>query len=226
MSAHLRQKIGRFFVSAWSRNAAQEKLTIAVVSGSFRNDMGCQLNKLRSEYMKNLIVSSVLIVSMLCVLLAAGCAKKPVPAVEIPPAAKQMSETQPATPVEQSVAEPRPGVKAEIPTIELDRIQFAFDQASLSPEARDALAANAIVLKTNPELKANIEGHCDNRGSDEYNLALGERRALAAREYLVSLGVSAERLQVISYGEERPADAANTETAWAKNRRAEFNKLD
>jgi peptidoglycan-associated lipoprotein len=117
-------------------------------------------------------------------------------------------------------------MKAEIPTIELDLIHFAFDQASLSSEAREMLAANAVVLKTNPELTINIEGHCDNRGSDEYNLALGERRAQAAKEYLVSLGVAADRLQVISYGEEQALDAANNVTAWAKNRRAEFKKLN
>jgi peptidoglycan-associated lipoprotein len=159
-------------------------------------------------------------------LLVAGCAKKVVTVEEPPPVAEPVKEAPLAAPVEQPVAEPSPVMKAEIPTIELDRIHFAFDQASLSSEAREMLAANAVVLKTNPELTINIEGHCDNRGSDEYNLALGERRAQAAKEYLVSLGVAADRLQVISYGEEQALDAANNVTAWAKNRRAEFKKLN
>ncbi|RMF47475.1 MAG: peptidoglycan-associated lipoprotein Pal, partial [Deltaproteobacteria bacterium] len=108
---------------------------------------------------------------------------------------------------------------------QLQRIHFDFDQFTLSPEARDILAANAALLNANPGLKVRIEGHCDERGSDEYNLALGERRAVAARDYLVSLGVAADRLSTISYGEEMPLDAGHDEAAWAKNRRAEFKAV-
>jgi peptidoglycan-associated lipoprotein len=108
----------------------------------------------------------------------------------------------------------------------LELIHFAFDQFTLSPEARDTLAANANVLKGNPGLRVRIAGYCDNRGSDEYNLALGERRAKAARDYMVSLGVNPDHLEIISYGEEMPLDPANTPTAWAKNRRDEFKVLN
>lgn len=107
----------------------------------------------------------------------------------------------------------------------LQRIHFAFDQFSLSPEARQTLAANADYLRANAGIKVKVGGHCDERGSDEYNLALGERRAQAAKDYLVSLGIASDRLSTISYGEEQPLDPASTEAAWAKNRRAEFTPV-
>nr|WP_320049275.1 peptidoglycan-associated lipoprotein Pal [uncultured Desulfuromonas sp.] len=116
------------------------------------------------------------------------------------------------------VTEPVEAVAA--PT--LGTIYFEFDQYTLSAEARDTLAENMRYLEANPSTTLVIEGHCDERGSDEYNLALGERRAVAAQEYLLSMGVTADRLSTISYGEEKPVDMAGTEAAWAKNRRAEF----
>ena len=108
----------------------------------------------------------------------------------------------------------------------MEKIYFDFDQFTLSAEARDTLADNAKYLKMNGGVQVVIEGHCDERGSDEYNLALGESRAIAAKNYLVSLGVSAKRLSVISYGEEKPAVKGSNESAWAKNRRAEFKAVN
>lgn len=104
----------------------------------------------------------------------------------------------------------------------LERVHFAYNQFTLEEAARVTLEQNAIYLRNHPALKISIEGHCDERGSDEYNLALGERRAMAAKSYLVSLGIPADRLAIISYGEEKPLVAASNEEAWAKNRRAEF----
>jgi peptidoglycan-associated lipoprotein len=104
----------------------------------------------------------------------------------------------------------------------MERIHFDFDQFTLSPEARRILGENAKYLNANSAVQVVIEGHCDNRGSDEYNLALGESRALAAKNYLVSLGISASRLSVISYGEEKPLVMGDNEEAWAQNRRDEF----
>lgn len=104
----------------------------------------------------------------------------------------------------------------------LETIYFDFDSATLSEAARNALAQNAQYLTRHPELKVRIEGNCDERGSDEYNLALGERRAKSALEYLVTLGVPADRLSTISYGEEKPVDPGHDDAAWAKNRRDEF----
>ncbi len=104
----------------------------------------------------------------------------------------------------------------------LVRIQFDFDQYVLTADAKQILQSNASLLAAAPAVKVLIEGHCDERGSDEYNLALGEKRALATKSYLVSLGIAASRMNVISYGEEMPIDPASTSAAWAQNRRANF----
>ena len=105
---------------------------------------------------------------------------------------------------------------------QMQPIYFDFDQHTLTAQARAILDGNAAYLQANPDANIVISGNCDERGSDEYNLALGERRAVAARDYLVSMGIAAERLSTISYGEEKPADSGHTEAAWALNRRAEF----
>jgi peptidoglycan-associated lipoprotein len=99
---------------------------------------------------------------------------------------------------------------------------FAFDSAELSPEAVATLKANADVLRKYAAWKITLEGHCDERGTAEYNLALGERRAVAAKTYLVTLGIAADRIQTVSYGKEFPFDPGHTEEAWARNRRAQF----
>jgi peptidoglycan-associated lipoprotein len=104
----------------------------------------------------------------------------------------------------------------------LAKIFFNFDSYKLSDESRSELVKNATMIKKDSAEKVRIEGNCDERGSDEYNLALGEKRAKAAMEYLVTLGIPAERLTVISYGKEKPADPGHDEAAWAKNRRDEF----
>lgn len=103
-----------------------------------------------------------------------------------------------------------------------ERIHFAFDSYDLSSEAREILREKAELLQKRSDLQMVIEGHCDERGTAEYNLALGERRARAAYEFLVLLGVEADRMSIISYGEERPLVEGSNEEAWAKNRRDEF----
>lgn len=116
-----------------------------------------------------------------------------------------------------------PGIEGEVfETIMLKDIHFAFDRYDLSREAREILARNAEFMLKFPEVRIQIEGHCDERGTNEYNLALGERRAMSARNYLKSLGVSSSRLATISYGEELPIDPRHHEEAWAKNRRSHF----
>jgi peptidoglycan-associated lipoprotein len=103
-----------------------------------------------------------------------------------------------------------------------DRIYFAVDRAELSTEARSKLAEKVELLRTSPGLKLRIDGHADERGSDEYNLALSKRRAAEAKRFLVQQGVDAGRLEVDGYGEEQPLDPASNEAAWALNRRAGF----
>lgn len=104
----------------------------------------------------------------------------------------------------------------------LQEIYFNFDSAVLSDEARSTLSKNADLLAGEPSARIRIEGHTDERGSDDYNMALGERRAKAAKDYLVNLGTQPDRISTVSYGEEKPAQAGSDEDAWAKNRRAEF----
>jgi peptidoglycan-associated lipoprotein len=101
-------------------------------------------------------------------------------------------------------------------------IHFDFDKYNLRSDAIQALNENAKVLMDNSEVKIRIEGHCDERGTTEYNIALGEKRAQAAKDYLIKLGVSASRIEIITYGKERPLDPRQNEEAWAKNRRDEF----
>jgi peptidoglycan-associated lipoprotein len=170
--------------------------------------------------------------------LVGGCAKKEIVKGEEPVAAgTKQAEPAGAKPEAKGGAIPEQKVKeapvvAEATTTRaaqtvaeaaLGKIYFDFDSYLLSKTARDTLNSNAeYLLKQNPAIKVQIEGHCDERGSDEYNLALGEKRAKAALNYLVTLGVPTERLSFISYGKERPADPGHDEAAWAKNRRDEF----
>jgi len=99
-------------------------------------------------------------------------------------------------------------------------IHFEFDKYDIRREDEEILRENAAWLKKNPKMKIQIEGHCDERGTAEYNLALGERRANMTKKYLLSLGISSDRISTISYGEEKPLDPGHNEEAWAKNRRA------
>jgi peptidoglycan-associated lipoprotein len=99
---------------------------------------------------------------------------------------------------------------------------FDFDKADIRADARDALSQTAQFLRSYPQLKVVVEGHCDERGSTEYNLALGDRRAAAAKQFLVSLGIPADRMETVSYGKEKPFCTASTEECWQQNRRAHF----
>ncbi len=182
----------------------------------------------------------MLAVGVLIAVLGVGaCAKKkpPIARPTPPPPGSSSSSARPPSPPEP-VAEPVP-VPPE-PTVEstdtsstksldelnkqalLQPVFYELDSSEILGDAQAVLAANADVLKKNPTWVISIEGHCDERGTAEYNLALGERRALAARSYLVSLGIAPDRLRTVSYGKEFPFDPRSVEDAWAKNRRAHF----
>ena len=119
------------------------------------------------------------------------------------------------------VAKKEPGIEGEIYESKLLKdIRFDYDKYDIRPGDAEVLKENAAVLKKYPTVKIQVEGHCDERGTNEYNLALGERRANSTKKYLTSLGISLDRLSTISYGEERPFDSNSHEEAWAKNRRA------
>lgn len=107
----------------------------------------------------------------------------------------------------------------------LSTVFFDYDKATLTSDAKSKLAANATWIKNNPSFTVQIEGHTDSRGSVEYNLSLGERRAKSVKSYLEGLGVESKRMTIISYGEEKPLVPGDSEAAWAKNRRANFVPL-
>ena len=121
------------------------------------------------------------------------------------------------------VAKKTPGIEGEVfETKMLKRIHFDFDKYNIRPDDAEILKQNVAVLKRFPTVKIQIEGHCDEKGTNEYNLALGERRASSAKKYLISLGIDERRISTVSYGEEKPLDPGHNEEAWAKNRRADF----
>lgn len=153
-------------------------------------------------------------------LLFAGCAHKPAAPVE--PAPQAVEPQSPAPAAEPAAAASTSVTVTTVDGSALETVFFAYDSAVLQPAAREVLQRNAAWLQANPQAAITIEGHCDERGTEEYNLALGERRARAAYEHLVILGVDPQRMSIVSFGEERPIDPAHNETAWAKNRRAEF----
>jgi peptidoglycan-associated lipoprotein len=167
--------------------------------------------------------------------LCGACAKKVKTEPMVPSEAKEEAVKPSETKAEEPVTPPakeseldKSLTKSETPGIEgeamesskLKDVHFAFDRSDLSDEARTILKESADVLKQSPNSKIQVEGHCDERGSTSYNLALGEKRAASVRDYLVSLGVSADMLSTISYGEEKPVDPGHNEEAWSKNRRA------
>jgi peptidoglycan-associated lipoprotein len=191
--------------------------------------------------------SRTLVVSLLIVLTAAaGCAKRPAtmaasapaptgaatstaPQAAAAPTPAQPATAAPAPPAAPSPTTPpatspaaRPSPREFVSVAELKDINFDFDKYDIRPEDAKTLDANAAWLKSNAEQLVLIEGHCDERGTNEYNLALGERRAKSTMNYLVSQGVQASRITIISYGEERPLCTEHTEQCWARNRRAHF----
>jgi peptidoglycan-associated lipoprotein len=180
----------------------------------------------------------MLAVLVLVAISVAACAKKEPPVARPmpppPPPAETTASRPPAPPEpvpEPAPVPPMPVTDDAIGSRSLDDINrdsplrpvfFGLDQSDVDGAGQQALQANADVLKRYGTWQITIEGHCDERGTAEYNLALGERRAVAARTYLVSLGISADRIKTVSYGKEFPFDPAHNEAAWSKNRRAHF----
>lgn len=119
----------------------------------------------------------------------------------------------------------RGNFKKHLASLEDSPIYFDFDKSDIRPDMRAVLDKNARFLMRNPTLLIQIEGHCDERGTVEYNIALGHRRSQATKDYMISLGVDASRIDTVSYGEERPSDSGHDESAWSKNRRAKFNVI-
>jgi peptidoglycan-associated lipoprotein len=168
-------------------------------------------------------------------LLGISCAKKPpadstsstAPDFNPPSAIEESEEVEPSWQQQEEVPEETltqtaPSIAELNDTGALRTIFFDFDKYNLKPDATAALNQNLAWLRANPDFEVRIEGHCDERGTDEYNLALGDRRSTSAKSFLVERGIPASRLRTISYGEERPIDPRHNEQAWGKNRRADF----
>ena len=132
-------------------------------------------------------------------------------------------ETTTPTPTQPSPSGPTPGSVEDFRVSVGDRVFFGYDRFDLTPEARQVLERQAAWLRRYPNVRLLVAGNCDERGTREYNLALGARRAAAARDYLVSLGIEGGRLETVSYGKERPLDPRANEEAWSVNRNAHSN---
>ena len=174
--------------------------------------------------------------ALLCILAGVSCVRNPPPVAPEPPPPPPAAERP--GPAPRLEPEPPPALPPIAPPIEADLdivsrdleqlnresplrpVFFGYDSSRLDSAGRQVLDDNARVLRGNPSWIITIEGHCDERGTAEYNLALGERRALAARQYLIELGLEGDRLRTVSYGKEFPFAAGSDEGAWAKNRRA------
>ena len=196
--------------------------------------------------MKKRVFTGLLALAFVCtsLLLMTSCAKKQVQVSEgaaksaevcVPPVddatlkaqeaenaayrAKQEAERQKMARDMQA----RSDLKTAMRHFKAEKIYFDFDKAELKPESREILKKKASWLMANPGFSVVIAGNCDERGTNEYNMALGERRAMAAFKFLNALGVSGDRMETVSYGEEKPVDAGHTPEAWAKNRRDDFD---
>ncbi len=126
------------------------------------------------------------------------------------------------TPEPPAEAKAAPPVAVQKVAQNFARVSFAFDSATLDASSKAAIAENAEIMVSNPEVKVEVQGHADDRGTTDYNLALGDKRAATVRALLIAGGVAPSRVVTVSYGEERPRSQGGTETAWAENRRAEF----
>lgn len=181
--------------------------------------------------MRAMLKSGALLVLAGALMLGTACTKKP------PKTEPSVQPTPVATPVPSVVTNERPTPETT-PTTKVEELPgdvadinkkgylkdvfFDFDKSDIRPDQRDSLAADAEWLKKWGTVKIRVEGHCDERGTAQYNLALGDRRANAVKEYLGSLGVDASRVETISYGKERPFAQGHDESAWAQNRRGHF----
>ncbi len=174
----------------------------------------------------NIVIVALMALSLI---VAAGCAKKTATSTPDTQVEVKDETTWTPPPTEPQVDEAALAAEAEarakseaIEELSSVTIHFDFDSYVLKEEARAVLALKANIMRKYTDVNVVIEGHCDERGTEEYNLALGERRARAAYEHLVILGVDPGRMKIVSYGEEKPVDPGHTESAWEQNRRAEF----
>jgi peptidoglycan-associated lipoprotein len=199
---------------------------------------------------RNLVVATLVVFAFSSIFLLSSCAKKQViteeKAVEAPaPEVAKVEEEKPAVPAakeekmeeakierlkeleeakkkEAAIDEEKAWMERRAAKFEAEAIYFDFDKSFIRLEYRPVLQEKAAFLKDYPDMRVRIEGNCDERGTNEYNLALGERRGSSAKNFLISLGIAADRIETISYGEERPRGLGHDEESWSQNRRDDF----
>jgi peptidoglycan-associated lipoprotein len=199
---------------------------------------------------RNLVVATLVVFAFSSIFLLSSCAKKQViteeKVVEAPaPEVAKVEEEKPAVPAakeekmeeakierlkeleeakkrEAAIDEEKAWMERRAAKFEAEAIYFDFDKSFIRLEYRPVLQEKAAFLKDYPDMRARIEGNCDERGTNEYNLALGERRGSSAKNFLISLGIAADRIETISYGEERPRGLGHNEESWSQNRRDDF----
>ena len=178
---------------------------------------------MRSKSLRSLVMSSV--VALVAIALTTSCQTKKPKTEEAPMAAAGADGGTPTPSVSDQPITMDPMGSDSGKIAGLNTVYFEYDQARLTADSRKKLSENADWIKKHPNFTIQVEGHTDSRGSVEYNLALGERRAKSVKSYLESLGIEAKRLTIISYGKEKPIDSGDGESAWGKNRRANFVPL-
>lgn len=173
----------------------------------------------------------IVVVMALSLIIFGGCAEKQAvvkdesvqqPAQTATPAPAPATDDEAARKAQAAREAAAKRSAAALAALNVQNIYFDFDKSSIRPDAREILRANSEIFQQNRDSKIIIEGHCDERGTAEYNMALGERRAQETKQYLINLGIDASRMQTISYGKEKPLDTRSTEEAWSINRRAQF----
>lgn len=175
---------------------------------------------MKRNFSRFMPVIAVLVIAMAIGL--TGCKKK-MPKEEAPPPPPKVEEVAPPPAPDttgQAARERQASMDAD--RARITAVYFDYDRSDIRADQRDRVTTNAEIFRRWTEWQVSVEGHCDERGTNEYNLALGERRATAAKQALVAAGIDATRINTVSFGEERPADPGQNESAWSKNRRAEF----
>ena len=173
---------------------------------------------------------SVILLAILALLITVSCSKKAITTTKDPTYGSDQSAAnseQSSTSIQQGDLEQSQTISTtdsgeRVMMVMLEDIYFEFDKSTQTPQAKETLVKKAKWLSTNKDVRVVIEGHCDERGTNEYNLALGDRRAASTKTFLVDLGITPSRLTIVSFGEERPLASGHNEEAWAKNRRAHF----
>jgi len=175
------------------------------------------------EMQKKLKVTLIIACSILLALsFMNGCSSKKKVVEQPKQEVKKPEEPKPAPKPQVKQAPQKVEEKVELRESALETIYFDFDKSDIKTDQRDRINRNARLLNDNKTVKIRLEGNCDERGTNEYNMALGDRRANSVRQFLMDYGISASQITTISYGEERPIDPGHNEDAWAKNRRCEF----